>query len=300
MLEDRVFFFSAALCLCPRSGVQWWLHGGVCGFRASRGGGGCLYSLPLLRGLRPPAPPAIAGSEAAKARARVQMKGNAGKEVAVCGGNGWHDRTRGDSGGWSCLFCLLHGCRYGLDSHRRDALSRVSGGPCVTAREREGGSPPSVFWSFLSEDKKDSLVPPAGDVFPPSADGEIPCRAKGAAFNQSAAAGGTSPAVFRRRVFAAQRVKWVKKRRRTCGAESKTSAERGAAQKRGEKRRKDQWHPGQVRQSWVQFSEEALSALTSSAPIYDEMVMLTAVMSRLRSSSALEYAFMSGSSMISL
>ena len=44
----------------------------------------------------------------------------------------------------------------------------------------------------MSEDKKDSPVPPAGDVFPPSADGEIPCRAKGAALIKSAAKGGTS------------------------------------------------------------------------------------------------------------
>ena len=136
VLEDRGFFACVRHSLCPRSGVQWWLHGGLCGFRASRGGGGFRYSLPLLRGLCPLAPPAIAGSEAAKAPSRVQMKGNAGKEIAVCGGNGRRDGVRGDSGWWSRRLCLRDGCRYGLDTHRR--LSRVSGVPkagrCRVAR----------------------------------------------------------------------------------------------------------------------------------------------------------------------
>ena len=154
------------------------------------------------------------------------MKGNAGKGVAVCGGNGRRDGVRGDSRGWSRRLCLRDGSRYGLGLIRRDALSRVSGDPSVTAREREGGSPPSVFWSFLSEDKKDSPVPPAGDVFPPSADGEIPCRANGAALIKSAAKGGTSPAVFRRRKPRRRKQSGCRKKGRhikrpheTCGRE---------------------------------------------------------------------------------
>jgi hypothetical protein len=126
VLEDRGFFICAALCLCPRSGVQWWLHGVCAGF-ALRAAMDVVFTLCRCSGGSAPLHPRVGvGASRQKARARVQTLVKVGNKVAVCGGNGRHDSIRGDSGWWSCLLCLLHGCRYGLDTHRPAAVHSKS------------------------------------------------------------------------------------------------------------------------------------------------------------------------------